>query len=110
MSIEQPTKKPTLVVVGLGLNAAAFTGELAIILFGRRSLDVYVVVAIASGLPLLSLHLAGMILGVIAKWRGHKNKVPAAGSSLAIVAGIFGLLVTTVLVLFAGLSGGAAWH
>jgi hypothetical protein len=101
---------PTLAVVGLGLNAAGFLGELAIVLVGRQSLDEYVVVAIVGALPLLLLHIAGIILGVMAKWRARKNQVTARGSSLAIIAGILGLLVTTVLGLHAALAGAAAWH
>ncbi len=107
MHEQAPRQVRNLAAIGLGLHALGFCSELAIGVLARRSLDAYVVVAIVGGLPLLVLHLTGLILGILAKRRARKTAASAAGSSLAIGAGLFGLVVTTLLVLGAGLSGAA---
>jgi hypothetical protein len=83
--------------IGLWLNGAAFTGELIIVFIDRQSISKYVVIMVVCGAPLLLLHLAGLICGVVAKLRSRESEMIAHGSSLAIMAGLLGLLILSVL-------------
>ena len=110
MTSTQRRMPPRIAVIGLVLSVVAFAGELVIVLVGSQNIGVYVVGMIACGLPLLLLHLAGTICGVMGAVRARRHQLKSSVAVLAILAGLFGLPLTTALVLYAGLIGASAWH